>query len=173
MEHTKMDVAGLMVHLHESVDSIHRAMLALSDTSAHDAEIAKLEEECERMVEELRGKHEGLKRQAEERRRREEEEIREKRVREELEIMERRKREDEERRRRLEREEQQREMEMKEEDERREREREEGERGAKRGAEEKIERLDGEMRRRWEEGRARVRELDEKRKVSIFVSNGT
>jgi hypothetical protein len=165
-----MDVADLMVHLHESVDSIHRSMHALTDTSAHDAEVARLEEMCELRVQEHRGRHEELRNQIEERRQKEEEEIKGRRLREELEIMERRRREDEERRRRLEREEQQREREKMEEDERRSREREEGERDVKKVTEEEIERLEVEMRKRWEQGRARVRELDEKRKVCSAFS---
>ena len=164
------DISDLLVHLHTGVDSMHRTMKELSDPSSHDAEVARLEEECERKVSALRVHHDGMRKQIEERRRREGVELAEKRVQEEKEIAERRRREDEERRRRIEVEEEKRERERREENETREREREECERGVMRSAEEDIGRLEGEMRRRWEEGREKVRELDKKRKVSCSFS---
>jgi hypothetical protein len=167
MEHTTTDISDLLVHLHPSIDSIHCAMRELSDASSRDAEVARVEEACAARISLLRGQHDGVRRKIEERRRREGQEIAERRAREEREVAEKRRREDEERRRRVEAEERQREREATEEDERREREREEGERGVVMGAEEEIDKAEGEMRRRWEEGRKRVRELDEKSKVTV------
>ena len=170
MSQITTDISDLLVHLNVSVDSMHRSMRELSDPSSHDAEVARLEDEREKKVAALRGQHDGIRKQIEERRRREIEEVNERRSKEEREIAERRRREDEERRRKVEAEEKQREKETREEDVRRETEREELERSVTRSADEEIARVEGEMRRRWEEGRVRVRELDEKRKVSCPCS---
>jgi hypothetical protein len=86
--------------------------------------------------------------------------------------VERRKREDEERRARRERERIEWEEIIREEDAKREREREESERAAVRTHEDEIERLEAEMQRKWEEGRGRVKELDEKRKVCLSPNHG-
>lgn len=159
------DISDLLGNLHSSIDSIHRSMHQLSDSSSHDAEIARLEEACEKRVAALRGYHEGLKKQIVEKRRMEDKEIVEARMKEEKEILERRTREDEERKTRVEREEQQREREIREQHEKSEKEREENEKLVVSSAEEEIEKLEGQMRKRWDEGQQRVRELDEKRKV--------
>jgi hypothetical protein len=160
-----LNVSDLVVHLHSNIDAVHSAIQSLTDTSFHDAEISRLEADCEAQLLALKIKHESLSKQLADRRKKEGEVLAEQRRKEEEELMERRRREDEEREARFQREQQEREELLKEENRKREREREDRERGVIESAEIEMERLEQEMENRVDKGKRTLRELDEKRKV--------
>jgi hypothetical protein len=159
------DISDILNHLNLSVDAMHRSMQEMCDPELHHTRISKLQKECERTIFALRNQHETTTKRAEEARWAKQSEIAEKRKKEEEVIAARRRKEDEERGKRIEEEEILREKEIREEDERTEKEKVDNERRVTTNAQEQINRLEGEIRKRWEEGRVKVRVLDDKRKV--------
>jgi len=163
------NVAELVVQMHANIDSIHACVRTLSDTSEHDAEISRLENSRSEKLAALQAQHAASLLSLSRKRETEQAELEKLRKKEEQEIAERRKREDEERKARIAKEEQERERVRGEEDEEREREKEDSERGVSEGVERELERLEDEIERVIGEGRSRLRELDERRKVSLLT----
>lgn len=168
-------VADLVTDLHSNIDSIHKCIKSLSNTS-HEAEIERLEHQGEVKIEALRKKHEAeaakldAERRAEEdalveKRRKDEEVLVEKRRQEEEEIARKRKFEDEERKSQIEAEERVRFERKKMEDQKRASEMEERTRAVQEQIEREIERLEDEMERRVEEGKKMLLVLDDQRKA--------
>ncbi|CZR67830.1 uncharacterized protein PAC_17729 [Phialocephala subalpina] len=176
MENPSSKVADLVTLLHTNIDSIHACINSLSDTTSHDAELERLEQEREEKIAALRQQHDEAVKALADQRQKEAEELEAKRKQEQAdleeqrrieyeELMARRRKEDEERKARMEAEEAERERLKKEEDERREKEKEESERTLAEKVEAELEKLEDEMERKVEEGKKALRDLDEKRKA--------
>lgn len=165
------DVSDLVVQMHSNIDSIHQVVQTLSSTASHDTEMERLEKEREEKIAEVKAKHEAELQYLVAQRDLEERELAEQRKREEEELLEKRRREDEERRARVAEEEEERKRVKEQDDEKRRVEMEERERSLRDSAEAELERLEDEFEQQVEEGKKKLAELDEKRRVCVHSYN--
>ncbi|KAK2623521.1 hypothetical protein QTJ16_007075 [Diplocarpon rosae] len=174
-DQTSSTVTALVSKLHANIDSIHACIASLSDTAKHDAELERLSDKRETKLAvlhatyrasltELITRREKERRDIEDRRQKDKEDLEAERKRELEDLMERRRREDEDREQQFRKEETAREEVQKEEDEQMQSEREKKEKELTEDVEVEMERLEDEIERIVEEGKVRLRGLDEERK---------
>lgn len=154
----KMDVASLVQQMHDNLSEIHKTVASFLSVEEHDARLDELEQKRDSLLADLRAAYE-----------RERSELDGKRKSESDGIIEARRLEDEERDRRRRQEDEELQASRSREDEERQRKLDGDMDAAEDETELEMDAVEEQARRNIEDGEKRIRELEEKRRVSISL----